>query len=85
MQNSSGGATGDKKHTQKFEHVQGQSQSVKPLCREHASRPTENQISTRAYELYVAGGSAKGHCKDNWFRAEKELAEEPGASSPMKS
>lgn len=70
---------------QTIKHVQSQSQSSAPFCGEQTARPTQDQISTRAYELYVASGSAKRHCKENWARAEKELRGELGASSPLKS
>lgn len=75
----------EKKSAQTFERVQNQSQSAAPFCGEKTARPTQDQISTRAYELYVAGGSAKGHCKENWNQAEKELKNELGDSSPVNS
>jgi hypothetical protein len=79
------GTSSEKNSAQIFERVRNQSQHTAPFCDERTVRPTQDQISTRAYELYVASNKAKGHCKENWARAEKELRDEPGASSPMKS
>ena len=42
----------------------------------HASSPTEAQIQTRAYELYVEGGRQEGQDREHWLRAEKELWEQ---------
>lgn len=38
-------------------------------------RPTdvEDQISRRAYELYLARGGEAGHDLEDWLRAEKEI------------
>ena len=33
----------------------------------------ENQISLRAYELYVARGREDGHEQEDWFRAKEEI------------
>jgi hypothetical protein len=55
------------------------------------ARPSDEEISQRAYELYLQRGSVPGHETDDWLQAEAELiearrsAEEaspPGASSP---
>lgn len=33
----------------------------------------EEQIRTRAYELYEAGGRVEGHNLENWLEAEAEI------------
>jgi hypothetical protein len=35
--------------------------------------PTQEEIQTRAFEIYVAEGCKPGHDLENWVRAEKEL------------
>jgi len=35
--------------------------------------PTHDQISLRAYELYLARGSEPGHESEDWLAAESEL------------
>ena len=37
--------------------------------------PTEEEIRLRAYEIYVERGRADGQDREDWFQAEKELAE----------
>jgi DUF2934 family protein len=37
------------------------------------SRPTEEQISRRAYELFLARGGEHGHHDEDWSQAEREL------------
>jgi hypothetical protein len=36
-------------------------------------RPTQEEIQTRAFEIYVAEGCREGCDLENWIRAEKEL------------
>jgi hypothetical protein len=36
--------------------------------------PIREAIALRAYELYLARGSADGHAIDDWLQAERELA-----------
>jgi hypothetical protein len=36
-------------------------------------RPTEEEISARAFELYLQRGSVPGHEVDDWLQAEAEL------------
>jgi hypothetical protein len=36
--------------------------------------PTHDQISLRAYELYLARGSQPGHESEDWLAAETELS-----------
>jgi len=38
-----------------------------------AYQPTEEEIQTRAFELYVSEGCKEGSDLENWLRAEKEL------------
>jgi Protein of unknown function (DUF2934) len=49
--------------------------------------PTEEQIRTRAYELYLAHGYQEGHEAEDWLAAEKELTElsEQSASAAPKA
>jgi hypothetical protein len=35
--------------------------------------PTQEEISTRAYEIYVAEGCPEGSSVEHWLRAEREL------------
>ncbi len=35
--------------------------------------PSHDAIAHRAYDIYVKAGCTKGHCKQNWQQAEKEL------------
>jgi len=37
------------------------------------SRPTEEQIRSRAHEVFLQHGSQPGHDLDNWLQAEHEL------------
>jgi len=39
--------------------------------------PTEEQIRSRAYEIFVQSGCQPGHDMDNWLQAENELMEFP--------
>jgi hypothetical protein len=39
-------------------------------------RPTEEEISARAFELYLRRGSVPGHELDDWLQAEAELVAE---------
>lgn len=38
-------------------------------------RPSDEEISQRAYELYLQRGSVPGHETDDWLQAEAELIE----------
>jgi Protein of unknown function (DUF2934) len=38
-------------------------------------RPSDEEISQRAYELYLQRGSLPGHETDDWLQAEAELIE----------
>jgi hypothetical protein len=38
------------------------------------SNPTQDQIATRAYEIYLERGSTPGDPMQDWLRAERELA-----------
>jgi len=35
--------------------------------------PTQEEIATRAYELYVQRGCADGHAEEDWAQAQREL------------
>jgi len=37
------------------------------------NRPTEEQIRSRAHEIFLQHGSQPGHDLDNWLEAEHEL------------
>ena len=39
------------------------------------ARPSDEEISQRAYELFLQRGSAPGHENDDWLQAEAELME----------
>jgi hypothetical protein len=35
--------------------------------------PTHNDISRRAYDIYIKSGCKDGQCKQNWKQAEHEI------------
>jgi hypothetical protein len=39
------------------------------------ARPSDDEISARAYELFLQRGSVPGHENDDWLQAEAELIE----------
>ncbi len=41
-----------------------------------ARKPTNEQIATRAYYLYLERGGQHGCDQDDWYRAEQELTRE---------
>jgi hypothetical protein len=41
------------------------------------NRPTEEQIRSRAREMFLQHGSQPGHDLDNWLQAENELMQLP--------
>jgi hypothetical protein len=43
---------------------------VKPSAR---NEPSQEEIQTRAFEIYVSEGCREGSDLENWLRAEKEL------------
>ncbi len=50
-------------------------------------RAAEDEIRTRAYELFLEGNCEPGHADDDWFRAESEIRKRrktvsPGPESP---
>jgi len=47
--------------------------SVLPKKPEPASIPLEEQISQRAYEIYLERGGQDGSESDDWLQAESEL------------
>jgi Protein of unknown function (DUF2934) len=52
--------------------------SPNSTSRHHDTRPLEpsfEEIQTRAYEIYVGRGQTDGQDLNDWFQAEKELAE----------
>ena len=44
------------------------------------SKPTQDQIATRAYEIYLERGATPGDPMQDWLRAERELAAQPKKS-----
>ena len=42
------------------------------------NRPSEDQIRTRAREIFLQNGSQPGHDLDNWLQAERELMQSSG-------
>ena len=51
---------------------------------EHArsSRPTEEQIAHRAYDLFLARGATDGQDVEDWLGAERELRTTRGSDHP---
>ncbi len=41
------------------------------------SKPTQDQIAARAYEIYLDRGATPGDPMQDWLRAEHELATQP--------
>jgi DUF2934 family protein len=48
------------------------------------SKPTQDQIAARAYEIYLERGATPGDPMQDWLRAERELAA-PARKSRSKS
>jgi len=44
------------------------------------SKPTQDKIAARAYEIYLERGSTPGDPMQDWLRAERELAAPPKKS-----
>jgi Protein of unknown function (DUF2934) len=42
------------------------------------NEPAREEIERRAYELYLARGEVRGHDRDDWLQAERELREAHG-------
>lgn len=39
------------------------------------SRPTQEQIEVRAYQIYLERGGEGGNSEDDWLQAERELSQ----------
>lgn len=39
-----------------------------------AAQPTEEEITLRAYQIYLERGGAEGNPDDDWLQAERDLA-----------
>ena len=48
-------------------------QETPTLVRNEPSQNLEEQIRSRAYELYEARGGENGHDMEDWLRAESEI------------
>jgi hypothetical protein len=48
-------------------------ENEQPSSMQIADDGVEQQIRTRAYELYVEHGCEDGHDVDNWLQAESEI------------
>lgn len=46
------------------------------------TRPGQDEIAQRAYELFLQRGSVPGHETDDWLQAEAELSARGGESEP---
>ena len=44
------------------------------------SKPTQDQIAARAYEIYLERGATPGNPMQDWLRAEHELSAPPKKS-----
>jgi hypothetical protein len=44
------------------------------------TRPGQDEIAQRAYELFLQRGSVPGHETDDWLQAEAELSAQSGES-----
>jgi hypothetical protein len=50
-----------------------------------AATPTPHAIAERAYARYVERGCVDGHDLEDWFVAERELADAPAPRRPRKA
>jgi hypothetical protein len=46
------------------------------------SRPTQDQIAARAYEIYLERGATPGDPMQDWLQAERELTTAPKSKKP---
>ena len=65
----------------KTKEVQAPKSKKAPLPK---SKPTQDQIAARAYEIYLERGATSGDHMQDWLRAERELAA-PAKKSRSKS
>ena len=50
------------------------------------TKPTQDEIAARAYQLYLERGCEDGHADEDWLMAEEELSQqEANESAPLKS
>ena len=49
-----------------------------------ASAPTTEEITQRAYEIFLGRGAEPGHDLDDWLQAESELLREHAARRPVR-
>ena len=47
------------------------------------AHPTREEIELRAYQIYLARGSAQGQELEDWLQAERELLENYAKTGPM--
>ena len=51
----------------------------KPAFTKNVKKPTHEQISKRAYEIFLKRKGKPGNAKEDWAKAEKELIAELNA------
>lgn len=51
------------------------SQEVSATSSSPSRRPTDEEIATRAYHIYLERGGTEGNPTDDWLQAERELSE----------
>ncbi|MCY1016013.1 DUF2934 domain-containing protein [Pyxidicoccus sp. MSG2] len=49
------------------------STNTEPMASSPRNSPTHEQISRRAYEIFLARGGTPGNPEHDWFQAEREL------------
>jgi hypothetical protein len=54
---------------------------LEPVEKPVATQPTQAEIATRAYEIYLARDGASGGDLADWLQAERELKTEDGQAS----
>jgi hypothetical protein len=59
--------------TLQAEYVRVGNNGAQLLFGTHLGPPTQEEIATRAYELFEARDRQHGHDVDDWLRAEREL------------
>jgi hypothetical protein len=52
--------------------------AAKPATNQGKREPTQEEISARAFEIYVSEGCQDGSSVEHWLRAEQELRSQNG-------
>ena len=47
--------------------------TIEPISSRPMRMPTQQEISVRAYEIFIARGAQHGRDQEDWYQAENEL------------